>query len=69
MQGEIDEATTMEDRVKAIKEELKKQHKDSEAKQQKLYSQLLEKIEELSVGRNYAKLIGSQIEVLQDQRF
>ena len=64
----IKAATSMEDRAKVIKEGFEKQHKDSEAERQKLSAQLLEKIEEfgkLSVGRNYAKLIDSQIEVIK----
>ena len=66
----FEEATSMEDRAKAIKEGLEKQLKDSEAKRQMLSVQLLKKIEEfeeLSVGRNYVKLIESQIEVIKLQ--
>ena len=68
MRKEIEEATSMKDRAKALKKGLEKQLKDSEAKRQKLSAQLLEKIEEFegsSVGRNYAKLIESQIEVIK----
>ena len=70
MQKNFEEATSMEDRVKAIKEGLEKRLKDSEAKRQKLSVQLLKRIEEfeeLSVGRNYVKLIESQIEVIKLQ--
>ena len=68
MRKEFEEATSMEDGAKKIKKGLEEQRQDSEAKRQKLSAQLLEKIEEfgiLSVGRNYVKLIESQIGVIK----
>ena len=53
-----------EDGAETLKQKLEVQLKYSEAKRQKLSVQLLKKIEEfekLSVGRNYVKLIESQI--------
>ena len=68
MRKKIKEVTSMEDKAKALKEGLEKQHKNSEASREELSAKLLEKIKEfekLSVGRNYAKLIESQIGVIK----
>ena len=57
-----------EDGAETLKQKLEVQLKYSEAKRQKLSVQLLKKIEEfekLSVGRNYVKLIKSQIEIIK----
>ena len=68
MQQKFEEAASMEDRAKALKEGLEKQRRDSEAKRQVLSAQLLDKIEEfekLGSCRNYIKLIESQIGVIE----